>query len=144
MPAMIIMVVQAGLLAPLCLDGRRRCSWATFAGVAALQLTLVNVHITFPIPVAMTAAIVADRTLRWGWGRWRAGDTEPSRAARQGAGRLGLLLLVQIGVCLVNPRTWRLAILPIQTSLYMRSVAAMSGEQYNNPWDRLSDAESVT
>lgn len=109
--------------------------WKAFAGLAVLQLLLVNVHSYFLLGLAMTAAMLADRGLRLWWASGSGSrGAEAASELRRSTVRLAILLAAQAAVCFINPWTWRLAVLPFQTLwfLHQQKVAAASGQPA--PW----------
>ncbi len=111
-----------------------RLSWRRVALLAALQLALVNTHSYFLLGLALTGAFLADRLLRIAWARLRR--AAPPDGARGDAVRLAVALGLQLAACFANPWTWRLAVLPVQTLLFLRKHRIMAGDvsDTGHPW----------
>jgi len=111
--------------------------WPAAAGLILLQGLLVNLHSYFLLGLGLTGAVLAEQALRRAWYRLRgASGGEGAADSGSGAGRLGLVLLAQIGVCFLNPWTWRLAVLPIQTLAFMHehNIAGSQDPITGHPW----------
>jgi len=128
------------LSAMLCLLVGRRLTRLSAAVLVALQVLLVNLHSYFLLGLGLTGAFAAEDLLRRLWGRFVAGGAGGDRrssVAPAGAGRtLWVVLGLQVLACLVNPWTWRLAILPAQTLFFMRAhnIAGGSFTETGHPW----------
>ena len=125
------------LAAQLWLLTRPRLGWGSVAGVTALQVLFVNLHSYFLLALAMTGAMLVEAVLHWCW---------PPRdvkrpAARRRAMRVGIVLGGQLLACLVNPWTWRLAVLPVQTLVFLRAnkITAGPGQPHAHPWTAIGE-----
>ena len=98
--------------------------------LAVLQLLLVNFHSYFLLGLGLTGAFAVEDLLRRIWRRVKR--REESRLLSLTWVALG----VQVLVCLANPWTWRLAIMPVQTLFFMRAhhIAGGSGVEGGHPW----------
>ncbi len=99
--------------------------WGAVAGLVALQALAVNVHSFFLLGLGLTLAAMVGRP-------------GPSRR------RLAFALAGQLVACLANPWGWRLAVLPVQTLLYLRSHEVMSGVRPGvdpHPWASIVEAQ---
>ncbi|MGB2822874.1 MAG: hypothetical protein WBF17_17965, partial [Phycisphaerae bacterium] len=111
--------------------------WRRVGALIVLQGVLVNLHSYFLLGIGLTGAVLAEQVLRWLWHRLRGtpggGD---AAAGRRNAARLGIVLLGQIGVCFLNPWTWRLAVLPFQTLAFMQKhdIAGSQDPITGHPW----------
>ncbi len=117
----------------------RSPGWATLAALVALQVLLVNLHSYFAVGLALTAAAAGEKALVWGWARLRGAEVPPHAA---GAARgLGLCLLAQLVACFVNPWTWRLAALPVQTLAFMarHDIAGSGFREVGHPWSVIGE-----
>jgi hypothetical protein len=123
------------LAAQLCVLANGPKSWRGGAVLVALQLLLVNLHSYFMLGLALTGAVLVDRLVRVLWQRFRGGG-EDGADLRRGALRLGAVLAGQILLCFANPWTWRLAILPFQTLLFVRAHDIAGGVRaaQGHPW----------
>ncbi len=154
-PELFGYALLAGELFVLC---RPRWNWATGGALLLLQLALVNTHSYWLLGLGLTGAFLADRALRVLWGRMRP-PTAPrgSRRARPTAdadhaaeplperGRAlrwaGLVLLGQVVLSFANPWTWRGALLPIQTLLFLRAnhVVGEGHAGQGHPWATIGE-----
>jgi hypothetical protein len=136
----LILAAQLFLLAPIACDVRRASSVSlrVLAAVAALQILFVNLHSYFLLSLAISGAIALDCGIRW---IREAGMRRDPRAAAvlQKAGlRLSLLLAAMTLGSLANPWTWRVAILPIETLLYLRA-NDIGGVAGSHPWSHIGE-----
>jgi hypothetical protein len=116
----------------------------TAVGLIVLQLLLVNLHSYFLLGLGLTGAFAAEDVLRRLWRRFVGGDgshqpsPEPPGGPRHsGAGQaLWAVLGLQVLACFANPWTWRLAIMPFQTLVFMRThhIAGGSFVETGHPW----------
>ena len=114
---------------------RWKVSWPAAAGLIFLQLLMVNLHSYFLLSLALTGAVLADRALYLWWYRGQSPRCDQTVGVLQQAVlRLATVLGGQIVVCFVNPWTWRLAILPIQTLLYLRKHNITTSGLLGHPW----------
>jgi hypothetical protein len=106
-------------------------------GLVALQVLMVNVHSYFLLSLAMTFSVLADQALRAAWQRVRRhGDSSAGQRALRNVGRVGIVLGGQTAACLVNPWTWRLALLPVQTLVFLKDndITATKFPGPTHPW----------
>ncbi|MFP4053495.1 MAG: hypothetical protein ACLFV7_06490, partial [Phycisphaerae bacterium] len=147
----LLLAGQLAVLLPLA-DPRRTVTWRAVALLGGLQLVLVNLHSYFLLGLAMTGTFLVDRLLRYGWYRltpirWKADrfvsrDPIAWRPVRNDCFRLAVAAGLQTAVCFVNPWTWRLAILPIQTLRFIRRHGIAGGDPSNvtgHPWSRIGE-----
>ncbi|MHC4718336.1 MAG: hypothetical protein ACYS5V_15295 [Planctomycetota bacterium] len=119
----LLLAVQLCVLAPAVRPGGR-VTWRSAIILAGIQLLWVNSHVYFPVGVGVTAAVLIGLALRLLWQRAVRHDT--GNATKALAASLPWLLAAvaaQAAVCLVNPWTWRLAVLPFQVLAALRSPA---------------------
>ena len=112
------------------------------AALVGLQLLAVNLHSYFLLGLALTGAVLAERFARMLWlGLRGCGDEEQAARVRREAGLLGAVLLAQAAVCLINPWTWRLAVLPLETLVFMRKHNVASGDlaAAGHPWSHIGE-----
>ena len=137
----VLLVAQLHLLlAPL---GRQRLipAWAIVA-LVILQVLMVNAHSYFLLSLAMSFSVLADLLLRLAWRRLkRQADSPPFHLAARNASRMGVVVGGQLAACLVNPWTWRLALLPIQTLTFLREndIAATKFFGPRHPWSAIAE-----
>jgi hypothetical protein len=147
-PGMLGMVVLAGqlvVLLPLT-DPTRRVRRRDVIALVALQLLFVNIHSYFLLGVALTGTILIGRCIRWAWWRWLRRDARLARHVGRDAALSAAAVGGEILACLANPWTWRLAVMPIETLLYMRkhSIAgAEPGNVLGHPWSRIGELYST-
>ena len=119
---------------------RRPAGLKQLLAMAGLQLLLVNVHSYFMLGW-MLAGAFSQSLVEWLWRHVR--DRAPPPEFGRSLGWRSATLAGMLAVALVNPWTWRLAILPIQTLLYMREhhVAGSYGPQQPDmhPWSRIAE-----
>ena len=116
--AYLVLAVQLCLLAPLALRGKP-LSWRAVIALAMLQLLLVNLHSYWMLGLALTAGVLGEELLRMGWNLAKRTASKNAPLPRGREVRLmAILLAAQVGLCFVNPWTWRLAALPFQTLLF--------------------------
>jgi len=136
LPALIVLALQACLLARVSEDPERPLRWRTAIGLISLQVLLVNLHISFYIGLGLTGAVLIAAAFRWmGVAAGKPDETKP--AGRRVRAMLALLS-AQVAVCFVNPWTWRIVALPMQTAWYMRphNLAAAGS---THPWTQLGE-----
>ena len=136
-----MLVVQLYLLLAV-LRGRGVISWKALAGGVIVQLVIVNVHSYFLLGLAMTTAVLADQLVRLAWWRWkRQGDLPARQTDRRNSARLGVLLAAQTAACLVNPWTWRLALLPVETLGFLAKydITATKFPGVRHPWSAIAE-----
>jgi len=136
LPALIVLALQACLLAHVSEDPERPLRWQTAVGLIALQILLVNLHISFYIGLGLTGAVLIAAAFRW-MGVAAAKPGERKAAGTRAQAMFGLLG-TQVAVCFVNPWTWRIVALPMQTAWYMRphNLAAAGS---THPWTKLGE-----
>jgi hypothetical protein len=129
----VALVAQACLLTGIWRHGRFRAplSWAAVSGLIGLQLLFVNLHSYFLLGLALTGAVFVGSL----------GEKDATGSCR----RKHLLRLVIAGagqglVCLVNPWTWRLAVLPLQTTWYLGRHHLADGPAAH-PWTSMGDMQ---
>ncbi len=131
----IVLAAQACLLAGIWRSGRFHgpLSWAVVAGLIGLQWLFVNLHSYFLLGLALTGAVLVGSL----------GDRDvPTQSRRRHLLRLAVAAGGQAVVCLVNPWTWRLAVLPVQTVRFLRSHDIADGPAAH-PWTSMGDMQRV-
>ncbi len=93
--------------------------WRVAAAMVVLQLLLVNLHSYFLLGLVLTGAAFIDRVVMAIWPKKNVPAAEAPDYRRQ-ANMLAFVLVAQIVVCFINPWTWRLAMLPVDTLLFMQ------------------------
>ncbi len=128
------------LLAMLYLLVRAPLTRASAVTLVVLQLLLVNLHSYFLLGLGLTGTIAAENLLRWLWRRWRSKTGNARKAPAEFPERFSRLLLIVLGAqvlaCFANPWTWRLAVLPVQTLIFMKQHAIAGGTftEASHPW----------
>lgn len=106
----LLLIGQFGLLL-----SRRLRVWH-IAGLLVLQVLAANVHSYFLLGIVLTGAFLADALLRLMWAHAKqAPNAELAGRAKMLAIALGAVLLASF----VNPWTWRGAVMPVQTVLFL-------------------------
>ncbi len=139
-PGFVLLLAQLVLLAPLLhRDGPRPIGLATVAGLIALQVLFVNFHSYFLLGLALTGAVTGQQLLEWMMSRHGRGDRRVQ--ARREVLLISFALGGQLLACLVNPWTWRLAVMPIQTVLFLRrhGIAGATGGVDGHPWAMIAE-----
>ncbi len=103
--------------------------------LAATQVALVNMHSLWILGPAMTTAFLADRLARLLF------RTATGRGRTDGAGRLGILFLLQLAACFLNPWTWRLGALPVETAVFFlrNNITAAHFTEGGHPWSTIGE-----
>ncbi|MHC4985338.1 MAG: hypothetical protein ACYTFO_04195 [Planctomycetota bacterium] len=131
---------QAALLAPLMLAlTTARIRVPRIIALVALQWVLANVHSYFYIGLGLTGAVALDGVARWAWAAFVEKKEAPD-VLRHNARWLAVLLAAQVAACFVNPWTWRLVFLPLQTISYLGQQDVASGAGAS-PWALLSETQ---
>lgn len=97
----------------------RRYRLRTVILPALLQILFLNVHSYFYLGLGLTAAVVLALLGRHLWNRFR--NRQRDEELRRNLRWVSLALLVQVVACFVSPFGWRLAALPIQTIIFLRT-----------------------
>ncbi|HDZ20077.1 hypothetical protein LCGC14_0204540 [marine sediment metagenome] len=132
----LMLGIQLCLLAPSIRGGPRAqpLTKRVIIPLVVLQLLFVNLHSYFLLGLALTGAVFVEQMACWAWWRFRR-RTKGMKLAK-GLRRIGFLLGCQFAICFVNPWTWRLVLLPVETAVYLRRhrIAAGSGD---HPWSTI-------
>jgi len=105
----------------LCVLSRRRVTWPAVGALAAMQVVFVNCHGYFMLALGMTGAFLAGRLAALAWRGLRPANMGYERQLSADSARLAAALAGQLAACFVNPWTWRLAALPVQTLAFMHA-----------------------
>jgi len=120
----------------------RRITWPDVAALVALQILFVNCHSYFLLSLAITFAFMAGRFVSWKFRTLRSGQTRhrTSQLASD-VSRLALILILQVAASFLNPWTWRIVLLPVQTMLFMykNNIAASSILPGGHPWSYIGE-----
>lgn len=125
-------------------------SWKAIAILVVLQVLMANLHSYFLLGLALTGVIFADRVLRLIFARILQSDNRIRKAKKPSAEqaflrrqvvRLAILLVAQVAACFINPWTWRLAILPFQTVLFLRAnnIGPEIHDATGHPWSLIGE-----
>ena len=127
----VVLTAQAFMLAAAWrpAEHERPMSWRVVAGLIGLQLLFVNLHSYFVLGLALTGATLVGAFAR----RGATASMSVTHLVR-----LGAVMIGQAVVCFVNPWTWRLAILPVQTVLFLRHNNVADGPAAH-PWTSMGD-----
>ncbi|MHC4562311.1 MAG: tetratricopeptide repeat protein [Planctomycetota bacterium] len=145
-PELLGYLVLAGQLALLARISRdtceRRLKAAALVGLVVLQLLLVNLHSFFVIGVGLTGAVLLDAAARTVWRRVRVKPANrPDDALSSNLRRLGVLVVLQVAVCFANPWTWRLAVLPVRSAMYLAEHKISTSPKGDHPWSWLQETD---
>ncbi len=130
----LILAIQLAILA----GGKMK--WKSVISLIILQLLLVNLHSYFLLGLGLTGAFVADKFLRYVWNRIR--KSEPDKQLNKSLTVFAITLAGQLTVCFINPWGWRLAVLPIQTLIFLRQnniVASQTASIHGHPWSLIGE-----
>jgi len=131
--------VLSGLYWPGEGGGGRRITWRGALVLVLLQLLLVNLHSYFMLGLALTSAVLAEHAFRAGWNKFVI-PTSNTDASRRVMRYMLIVLAGQLAVCFANPWTWRIAILPIQTLVYLKQNQIAAGPQISShPWATIGE-----
>ena len=121
---------ELAILAPIIVNPKRAAQLSANAGLAITVLhgLFINLHSYSMLGLLIVGAVFAECCAR----RTNSG-LEAKDAWRQARGRAGMLLLAMVAVSFMNPWTWRLAALPLQTLLYLREYQ-IGGVPGDHPW----------
>ncbi|MCK5113873.1 MAG: hypothetical protein KAR11_03840 [Phycisphaerae bacterium] len=140
-PELMGYLVMAGQLCILLPDAlsERGLSWKKIAGLVLLQLLLVNLHSYWMLGLGITAAVLADQLISGGWAKFAQKPRDKNLVRRMKL--LLILLTAQLLVCFVNPWTWRIVALPLQTLLYFRqhNMPTSFGQIGAHPWSSIGE-----
>jgi hypothetical protein len=136
---------KTALLAPVLASGdpNTRLSRKAILGVVLLQLLYINLHSYWLLGLALTGAtLIAPFAVLLG----RPNDADTRRVCGAALRQRGGLLLAQILVCFVNPWTWRLVVLPVQTLVYLRehNIHGLFTGDNPHPWNIMVDMQRLT
>jgi hypothetical protein len=136
----LILSAQFFLLAPIACDLQRasRISLRVLAAIAALQVLFVNLHSYFLLSLAISGAILVDCLVRWRRETGVRGEPQAAAALRKASLRMGMLLVAMTLGSFLNPWTWRVAALPVQTLLYLRA-NDIGGVAGSHPWSHIGE-----
>jgi tetratricopeptide (TPR) repeat protein len=127
----------AAMMVMLVLLHRGMRTHRAVAAMAVVQLAWVNLHSYFLLGLFLTGAFVAGAAIDF----LRCRD-EASRLAMR---RLAVTLALQVGVCFINPWTWRGALFPLQTLSYLSRENVMGAgpnQTTANAWSLISEFHS--
>ncbi len=114
---------------------RWKLSPADMVGLILLHLLLVNMHSYFLLSLGLTGAVLVDRAVCLWWKRARGEERDTDSApARRVVVRLLIVFAVQVLLCFANPWTWRVAVLPFQTLVFIRKHDITGGDSRIHPW----------
>lgn len=130
----VVLAAQFALLAKPMRDAHDgvALTWRRGVALGFLQLLLVNLHSYFLLGLALTGALLVEQVVHAKTIEASSQRSLHLRAAKVAA----LVLFAQVVVCFANPWTWRLAVLPFQTLVYLREhgITEGSGE---HPWSNI-------
>jgi len=136
-----MLVWQFAILAGASREGKR-VRWPAVAALVLLQGVFVNLHSYFLLGLAVTAAALAEPALRLLWRHLMEKPRDQrTDALKHNAVLLSAAFAAQIAVCFANPWTWRLAVLPIQTLVFLREhyIAGGTLASVGHPWSYIGE-----
>ena len=133
-----VLAWQLRLLAPVLRDlpDGPRLSRKTLSALIGSQLLFVNLHSYFLLSLGIVGAMLLDTLSRF-LGKPRPGP-ERCRALRRTSVDLALTGAGMTAVCLLNPWTWRLALLPVETLVYLWTHRIGAGPG-GHPWSYIME-----
>jgi tetratricopeptide (TPR) repeat protein len=137
----VCLAAQFAILSGAAVDPRRvtELSWARIGVLFGIQTLFVNLHSYFMLGIAAAGAICVGCAASWY--RARSRDTPERSTARRATMRMGAIVAGLIGVSLVNPWTWRLTILPVETLSFLRT-HEIAGGHGEHPWSHIVELHS--
>ncbi len=143
-PGVLGLVLLAGQLIVLLpvMDPAKAMTRRAAVLLVVLQVVLVNVHSYFLLGLGMTVALLAGRLVRVAWLRSRPGAKEILARLRRDVRLLGASAGGMAAGCFLNPWTWRIAILPVQTLLYIRRHGITGSDPstpHGHPWAQIGE-----
>ncbi len=126
----LILAGELALLTPLWWESRS-LTWRRLAVLVVLQCLLVNLHSYWMLGLALTLAVLAGRVV----------DATSGKPALPALRRVGVLLGLQAAVTFLNPWTWRIAALPIQTLVFFQRHRISGGDIHagRHPWSVIGE-----
>jgi hypothetical protein len=114
-------------------------SWTWVGGMIAVQLLAINVHSYFLLGLAITATVLTEYILHALKKRFVDKDTTGFQAYKKVISRLFITISGMVLISFVNPWGWRLALLPIQTLLYMKKhgIGGSTPGEGMHPWNHI-------
>lgn len=136
----LILAGQLCLLRPAATQGKGLGRLAIVI-LIQLQWLLANLHSYWLLGLACTGALLTGELLHWIGNRFKARANPEclvtARVVGVRARKLAVVLAGQLLVVFVNPWTWRLASLPLETMLFLRSHDIAAGSSH--PWATISE-----
>jgi hypothetical protein len=132
----------AMMLVMLVLLVRGLRSWRTVVALVALQLAWVNLHSYFLIGIFLTAACLLGESIVSLLVRFAV---MPRSQTGRRTRLLALVLALQAGACLVNPRCYRGATFPLTTLGFLHGEDVMggaAGDASSSAWSHISEFQS--
>ena len=114
----VLLAGQIFLLLPALTDNRK-LGWVTIAGLTVLQIILVNVHSYFLLTILIVGAITFEKAMRYLWCKKQANELEAENYSAQFR-RLAFCLAGVTLACFVNPFTYHMPYMPIETLIYFK------------------------
>lgn len=126
----LVFTAELAVLAPIVVDPKRaaQLSGNSLLAVTVLHGLFINLHSYSMFGLLIVGAVFAECCAR----RTNS-NLEGEATWRLARGRMGMLLVAMVVVSFVNPWTWRLVALPLQTLLYLREYQ-IGGVPGSHPW----------
>ncbi len=139
-PELFGYLMLAAQFAILC---KRPLRWLSVIALIAIQVIFVNLHSYFLLGLCLTAAMLGERILKLAWRKVlnrKAANSDPKSSDMS---KLLIAFTGQIAACFINPWGWRLAILPIQTLVFLKTNGIGGGELTDglagHPWSYIGE-----
>lgn len=135
----LVFACELALLGPIILAPKKaaQMSGRLIVAVALFHLLFVNFHSYSLLGLLVGGAIFAECLIRT---RFASGEDRDTW--RQALQRSGLLLVAMVAVSFANPWTWRVAVLPVQTLLYLRE-HQIGGVPGAHPWSNIFEFQQT-
>ena len=114
----VLLIGQIFLLIPAIVNDKKM-SWLTIGALTFLQIILVNVHSYFLLTIFIVGIIAFDKLMRYLWFAKQADDTfalDFKAQFKRAAIALGALVVA----CFINPFTYHMPYMPIETLVYFK------------------------
>ncbi len=128
------------LAATMYLLAGKKITWLAVAALVVVQWMLVQVHSYWMLGLALTGAFWAEPVARAYWAHLISKKPVDAEIRRRVI-LLGVALAGMVAVVFINPWTWRLAVMPIQTLQFLRDndITAGMDQASLHPWATIGE-----
>jgi len=132
----LVLSTQLCILLPDALKSRG-LSWAKITLLVLLQLLLVNLHSYWMLGLGITGAVMGDQIIKVAWGKFVTKKRDENLLRRTKV--LVVLFVAVVLVCFVNPWTWRIVVMPVQTLMFFKqhNIPGSFGQIGSHPWSSI-------